>query len=181
MWLNVTIAVVVGLLAYGATLYFDHADPPKIQTAPVDTTLSIDSPAPDFTFKTLDGKTRALTDFKDKNIILNFWATWCQPCIVEFPALLRIAEQESDTVLIALSSDLNEDAIRKFLKKLEMSPGKNVFIAIDEDARITHGLFQTFKLPETLLIDKNQMLRHKIVGANWTEEDMRAKLKELNP
>src|SRR5688572_23935010 len=53
----------------------------------------IGQPVPEFSFRTLDGKAHALEDFKGKATVLNFWATWCAPCLVEFPQMLNLARE----------------------------------------------------------------------------------------
>lgn len=188
MWLNILIAVSIGILTYGATLYIDHRSAPEIpvqNTAPM-SSLQTDSIVPDFSFTATDGKIRNLSDFKGRIVILNFWASWCTPCIVEFPALINVAASydKKDVVLIALSSDHDLAAMDQFLKKLDQQEGidlslANLLIAPDKENAITQGLFQTFRLPETFIIDGNQKLRHKLIGANWEPADLQAVIEEI--
>lgn len=195
MKLNILIVLAVGLLTYGATFYFDRAEntlPPADIAAPTQSVASVETNeveisqnVPDFSFTTLDGSPFDIRDFKGKNIILNFWATWCAPCVKEFPDLVKIAtDYKENTVLIALSSDLEKESVQKFLTKIEKggalnTGAENIFIALDENQNITQKLFQTFRLPETIIIDKNQKMRLKIVGAEWTPEDITSMLQEL--
>lgn len=178
MRLNIIIAACIGLLTYGLTLYMDGRSPGVTQ-APINaTTPQSGDTAPDFTFTDINNKTHSLRDFEGKTVILNFWASWCPPCIKEFPLLLKAAEQNKDSViLIALSSDHDPEAMTRFTDKLALENADNVFIALDEETKITGGLFQTFRLPETIIIDPEQKLQHKLVGANWGYEELIALLK----
>jgi len=182
---NIIIIALIAALAYGLTLYFGQTHPPStaVKTVPTGEHLkSTDQLVSTFQFTDIKGKTHSITDFKGKKIILNFWASWCTPCIKEFPMLLAAAENApEEVILIALSSDLNEDAITNFITKMESQKGMNfdapnILIALDENQAITSGIFQTFKLPETILIDRNQIMRHKFIGANWTLEDLEGRL-----
>ena len=189
MWLNILIAASISVLTYGATIYFDQRPPPREIIVAPDTklntvTLEPGKATPDFSFETLNGKAHKISDFKGKIVILNFWATWCAPCLVEFPALLDVAAaHEEDVVLLALSSDLGPEKITPFLNKMEKQRGKkipdNVFIAIDDMGKVTQEIFQTYRLPETIIIDREQNLRSKLIGANWEPEDLNKIIKEL--
>lgn len=181
MRLNALILVIIALSAYSLTIYIDGRKPNIIE-APITPIKALEEQekAPDFSFQTPDGKQHTLRDFEGKIVILNFWASWCPPCIKEFPHLLRAAEENpNDVILIALSSDLDEQSMSRFTKKLTIPKTKNVFIALDQDQKITQGLFKTFKLPETILIDARQIPRQKIIGADWNYEDLDKQLELL--
>ncbi len=140
-----------------------------------------DMSAPDFVFKTMDGKTYKLSTFKGRPVVLNFWATWCPPCVIEFPQMLRLA-QKTDAVFIFLSQDDDDQAIERFLKKYGKElPIENVYVARDIDKKIAQKSYQTFKLPETYLIDANHMIEEKIIGADveWDDEKMVMRLRDL--
>lgn len=158
-WLNAALFLAVAALGYGLTIYFDGASMPARAETEV-------KPLPDFSFTDLSGKTRSARDFKDKIVIINFWATWCPPCVVEFPALLKIAaDNKKDVVLIALSSDMGDKEIKKFLKQQE-TPAENVFIARDRED-VTLKIFGITQLPETILTDRELNMREKLIGAEW--------------
>lgn len=142
--------------------------------------------APDFTFTDIKGKSRRLSDFDGKIVMLNFWASWCPPCVKEFPDLLAVAaSMPDDVVLLALSSDFEEAPMNRFLRQLErQSPENyrlpNIIIGMDESAAITQKLYGTRLLPETVLIDKDGIMRRKIAGANWSRTDMQDWVKALD-
>lgn len=132
------------------------------------------NPAPGFSFTDLEGKNHSLKDFKNKTIILNFWATWCPPCVKEFPVLLQIAEKHKEKVVfIALSSDIDDGTIKKFLAAQKIKSSGNIIIARDA-ANISGDLFQTFQLPKTFVIDQTGQIRAKFSGADWQPSELEA-------
>lgn len=138
--------------------------------------------APDFTFKDLAGKTHNLSDYAGKTIILNFWASWCAPCIIEFPQMLALAERyEKETVFLFLSQDENAQDIARFVAKFPAAKNvKNIVIAQDADKKIAQNLFGTYKLPETYLIAPGLRMDEKIIGLQeWDSRAMREKIKRL--
>ena len=179
---NIAILLIVGILTYALTLYLSENNiRPTINQAPYKNAIQKEMKGdqiPDFTYTDINGETHTASNYKNKIIILNFWASCCAPCIKEFPHLLNAADQhKDDIILIALSSDLEEAAINKLITKMKATENlnfdaPNIFIALDENQNITAKKFSTFKLPETLIIDQNFNLRHKLIGANWTLEDL---------
>ena len=74
---------------------------------------------PNFTFKTLDGRTIKLSDFKGKVVLLNFWATWCPPCKEEMPIFEKEYKKCKDAGLevLAVNMDTSQSSLEKFLKE----------------------------------------------------------------
>ena len=187
MWINVVIAAVVGVLAYGLTLYYNHYERPNIVVQPEASTLiepQTGEPAPGFSFTDTKDEAHRLEDFKGKIVLLNFWASWCAPCIKEFPVLIDLVKENDNVVLLALSADIEEAAILRFIEKfkaqgLEIDHNR-VFIGLDENSKIMRSLYQTYKMPETYIVDKNQILAHKAVGADWHKSDLQAIISSLN-
>lgn len=128
---------------------------------------------PAFSLLDRTGKHHASGDFSGKIVMVNFWASWCAPCVVEFPHFLKLAaDHRNDVVLLALSSDHDTAAMERFLKKHAFKTTPNVVIAHDADGAITRDLFKTYKLPETFIFDRDGILIHKITGADWTPADI---------
>lgn len=141
-----------------------------------------ENPAPDFSFDPMKkDKTHSLNEFKERVVILNFWASWCAPCVVEFPKLEKIARlYPENIVVIAASVDTKKTDIEKFLSKSKLRPPDNFLIFHDKDRRISQDLFQTIRFPETIIIDPAGQMVRKVVGdTDWTGEDMRAYLSGL--
>ena len=85
--------------------------------------LTLGKPAPDFTLKDLNSETVSLEDFRGKVVLLDFWATWCGPCIHELPELKAIYEKHKhnpDFALISISSDVDDETVAKFVANNEM-------------------------------------------------------------
>lgn len=180
MKLNLFIAVLIGVATYGLTLYFNTRTPDVTQ-APIEMSAPVTGEiTPEFSFTDINGKAHNIRDFKGKIIILNFWASWCPPCVKEFPIFLDIAAQnKDDLVFIALSSDHDPAAMKRFTDRLKLANADNVFIALDEGTKITGDIFQTFRLPETIIIDQDQKMRSKLIGANWDSQELNTIIKEM--
>lgn len=142
------------------------------------TAQHIKNPAPDFTFTALDGRTYTLSDFKDKTVLINFWATWCPPCIVEMPDLLKLAQREENgLIFIALS--VNEDLadIERFLKTMPedtrpLLNKNNIIFVHDTDKAISKDLYGTTIFPESYIIRNGEIIK-KIQGiTDWLGDDM---------
>ncbi|PCJ99346.1 MAG: thioredoxin [Zetaproteobacteria bacterium] len=122
--------------------------------------------APRFSLTTIHGEVVDRESLKGKIVLLNFWASWCAPCIVEFPAMRRLAEKfDGNVIFLAISIDDNISDVYKFLGKVsEKNSSDFVKIVWDEDKKISAGQFHTVRVPETIIIDKKMMMRRKVVG-----------------
>lgn len=129
----------------------------------------VGSPAPDFTVNDSD-RTVTLSQYKGQVVVLNFWATWCPPCIEEMPSLVQMQQQmkAKGITVIAVSIDVDQGAYEKFLKE----HGVNLLTVRDPEQKAS-ALYGTFKWPETYVIDRGGVVRRKFIGAvDWTEPDV---------
>ena len=134
--------------------------------------------APKFKIVTDSGKTLTRGDFGGKVLVLNFWATWCPPCIEEIPSLDALQRQygPQGVVVLAISVDKNEKAYRDFLKRANVS----FQTARDPEADVSAS-YGTYKYPETYVVDRNgKVVAKYISNQNWMDEavlkDIRALL-----
>lgn len=147
----------------------------------------IGKPAPAFSFTTINGRTRQLQDFEGKAVVINFWATWCPPCVVEFPQMLNLArETHGEAVYLFLSSDAQTPPIERFVENLKRTQPEevaldNVFIAQDPGKSITQTLYQSYRLPETYLLSPDLIVADKIIGASviWDAPEMIEKIRRI--
>jgi thiol-disulfide isomerase/thioredoxin len=176
--LNTALFMAVALIGYGLTFYFDNGKPPSSAVDKSRPIAQDNKPIQPFSFTDISGQVHNIEDFRGKIVIINFWATWCAPCVVEFPALLELAaKNKDDVVLIALSSDMDENAIKVFLRK-QAKPTANVYIAHDRED-VTLKLFGVTQLPETIIADRDLKKREKLIGAEWLSKDVQKILDSL--
>ena len=135
----------------------------------------IGTTAPDFTVT--DGtRTVQLSQLRGKPVLLNFWATWCPPCVSEVPALVQLQQQMGDKVtILAVSMDEDDAAYKAFTAK--HMPG--VLTVRDGDHK-SSSMYGTFAYPETFLIDKDGKIQRKFIGAvEWTSPEIMDYLKKM--
>ena len=191
MKLNLLILISCVIVTMGITYVLNQPVRPNIQEVPVDTVKEISDypPAPDFSFLTVDNKNIELKSLEGKIVVLNFWASWCAPCKVEFPQLLEMAAQTQENVIfLAVSVDAEKENISKFFSSFDANiqqqvNSENVIIAWDPEKKISQDLFQTIRYPETYIIGPDLTLRQKIIGASVdfsSKEFLENLLKELN-
>ncbi|MCB0284211.1 MAG: TlpA family protein disulfide reductase [Calditrichaeota bacterium] len=117
--------------------------------------------APDFKFKSLDGKEVSLSDFKDKVVIVNFWATWCGPCIHEMPDLQKLSEKYKEKGLQVLGLTL-QSRPNQIPEKVK-STGVTYPILLDTEPAVEK--FGGFNgIPQTFIIDRNGEIVEQITG-----------------
>ena len=139
--------------------------------------------AKNFEYVTINGRKGELIDEKGNVVLLHFWATWCAPCLEEFPDLIKLARNNPKKLkILGVSSDLSEADIDKFLKKLDLNLPDNFALIWDEKQKITKTLYGTKKLPESFLISPSLKIREKITGPqeNWASETWNRKIQTLH-
>ena len=135
----------------------------------------VGNPAPDFTVQDADHKV-SLHDFRGKTVVLNFWATWCPPCVEEMPSLVKMQSNLKDRVVVlAVSVDEDERSYRTFLKKNNVD-----LVTVRDPQQKSNELYGTFKFPETYIIDRNGVVQRKFIGpVDWTRPDVVQYLNKL--
>jgi peroxiredoxin len=131
--------------------------------------LRIGSTAPEFTVQD-SARSVKLSDFRGQVVVLNFWATWCPPCVEEMPSLVEMQRRmkAKGITVLAVSVDVDQNAYLQFLKEHNV----NLLTVRDPDQK-SNALYGTFKFPETYIIDRNGVMRRKFVGGvDWTAPDI---------
>jgi len=130
--------------------------------------------APDF--KVSDGSSSIhLADYRGKVVLLNFWWSQCAPCIQEMPGLLELHHDRPDLAILAVSIDEDEDSYKRFIER------RHVDLTTVRDPNQTAAkLYHTEGWPETYIIDRQGIIRRKLVGdPDWSNPEIRAYLKSL--
>jgi peroxiredoxin len=139
------------------------------------------SKAPNFHAATLDSASRphSLADYKGQVVLLNVWATWCQPCVVEMPSIERLyndyGPQGLHVVAVSIDSDGSDTAVRAFAKRFGLT-----FDILRDPAGAIETEYQTTGYPETFIIGRDGVIRKKIIGADdWDSQGNRALINQL--
>jgi cytochrome c biogenesis protein CcmG, thiol:disulfide interchange protein DsbE len=171
-WLMVAAIVLslAGALGFGAWVLRDQLFP-----------IDVGSRAPAFAAREVEGdqNVRTFDDYRGKVVVLNIWATWCRPCIVEMPSFERLRQQVPDTSLriVAVSIDdvADADSVRRFAKQL----GVTFDILLDSLHRIDRD-YQVTGYPETFVIARDGTIRKKWIGpADWSSPANVALIRDL--
>lgn len=125
-------------------------------------------PIPHFEVRDLNNKIFTEKNFIGKVLVINFWASWCPPCIEEFPSLIELKNKFSDKDFELLLINVGEpyNSIKDFLNKNNYTV--EVYRDINQEVSKTFG---TFKYPESYIVDKKGIIRKKVIGQiNWQED-----------
>ena len=132
--------------------------------------------AQDFSLQDSDRKVE-LQQFRGEIVVLNFWATWCPPCVEELPSLITMQDRmkTKGVVVLGVSIDGDEDAYHRFLKLRNVN-----FMTVRDPEEKVAALYGTSGWPETYVIDRKGVLRRKFVGpVDWTSPEVMDFLSKL--
>jgi cytochrome c biogenesis protein CcmG, thiol:disulfide interchange protein DsbE len=124
---------------------------------------------PEFTIATDQGQRVTPESFGGKVLVLNFWASWCSPCVQEIPSLNEFQKRfaKDGVVVVAVSIDKNADKYRRFLDRIHVS----FETARDPSADIPNS-YGTFQIPESYIIKDGRIMRKFDNPADWTSDDI---------
>jgi len=164
------VLLLAGVLAAGVHFLGDELFP-----------VSVGSKAPPIEGITLDGKKtpKTLADYSGKVVLLNVWATWCEPCRVEMPSIEKLHKefgtQGLAVVAISVDDPGAEQRILDFVKEYGLT-----FEVLHDPRQITTRHYQITGYPETFIIARDGTIRRKLIGAaNWSSDANRALIREL--
>jgi peroxiredoxin len=129
----------------------------------------IGTSAPEFTVQDSDRKV-SLQEFRGKIVVLNFWATWCPPCVEEMPSLAQMQQRMKGkgVEVVAVSVDVDQGAYQNFLKSYKVD-----LLTVRDPEQKSNNLYGTFKFPETYIIDRQGVLRRKFIGPiDWGQPEI---------
>jgi thiol-disulfide isomerase/thioredoxin len=119
--------------------------------------------APNFTVELVSGETVKLSDLRGKVVFINFWATWCGPCVNEMPDIQKLADAfPDDLVVLAINCSEKKDKIEKFVS----DNGYTFNVGLDEKGKIS-GKYPTSKsIPYTVIVDADGIIAATHIGAS---------------
>ncbi len=171
-WVLLGIALGAGS---GAALWYSSAPgiqashPAILRTTPLTAAPApvVESPAPDFSLLDLDGREIALSDFRGRSVILNFWATWCEPCRAELPLLDRIARENQDSLsVIAVDAGESEAEIRLFVDPLDLTALR----ILSDPSGTVRDNYLVRGLPTSFFLDSSGIIRRIKIGTLESSE-----------
>jgi thiol-disulfide isomerase/thioredoxin len=134
---------------------------------------------PPLALRDLKGKEHKLADYRGKVVVLNFWATWCDPCREEMPSMQRLQDKLAGKPFVILAVDYGEGAPRvsDFLKKAPL----RLTVLLDRDTSAATA-WKVKVLPTSMVIDPQQRVRFVAVGdVGWDSEPVESEIRKLLP
>jgi len=116
-----------------------------------------------------------LTALRGHVVLLNFWATWCGPCVQELPDLEKLQRDLPQVNVVTISTDEDDATYRAFLLRYRVS-----LLSVREGDTAANALYGSFRYPETYVIDKNGIIRRKFIGPqDWTSSEIESYLRKM--
>lgn len=127
--------------------------------------LAIGLEAPDFTLINLDGEEVSLSDFREKIVLINFWASWCQYCHMEMPDLNMLHNNNDDVVILAVNVEESEETVRKYIEENQL----DFEVVLDRDGAISRQ-YLTSGLPNSYFVDPEGIFLGRFPGMMTAEQ-----------
>ena len=132
---------------------------------------------PDFSLQNADHQLLSLTDYRGKVILVNFWASWCIPCVMEMPGMQRLADalKGRPFEILAVNVADTENRIHEFIKRMDL----HMTILMDHDSKVFEA-WQGKVLPASFLLDRSGRIRYQVIGPlEWDSEEAGKIIEEL--
>lgn len=176
-----TIFLIFLFLAVGLAAYFylnrEIVNKPKTEHDYPNPILKVGGVAPSLELQDLNGKSHRLENYRGKVVLINFWASWCPPCLIEMPSLVSVYKQFKDKgfEILAVNLDENVKPVHEFLESLHI-PFK-VFL---DPKGIAAQTYLVYGLPYTVLLDREGKVQFKVFGGHdWDRGEPFEKIKAL--
>ena len=135
------------------------------------------SAAPEFELRDLDNQLHRLSDYRGKVVLVNFWASWCIPCVMEMPGMQRLADtlKNQPFEILAVNISDTKNQIREFIKRMDL----RLIILMDGNGE-TFKAWQGKVLPASFLLDRSGRIRYQVIGPlEWDSDEAGKIIEEL--
>ncbi|HET8579747.1 MAG TPA: TlpA disulfide reductase family protein [Nitrospiraceae bacterium] len=122
--------------------------------------------AADFSLPDLEGRMRSLNQYRGKIVLINFWATWCKPCMTEMPAMQAVYDRLRDKDFVVLAVDELEDEAK--VREHIRTYGHTFPVLLDRDNKVANQ-YGVYGLPVSVFIDETGLVQEYIKGGLLTE------------
>jgi len=139
--------------------------------------LPIVGKAPDFKLTTLDGKDVTAASLKGKVVVVDFWATWCGPCVAEIPGYVELHKKYAKDGLVIIGVSVDRGGAAK-VKQFADKNGMDYLVAMGDDGALGEAFGGFDAIPTTFLIDRDGNIRHQKTGL-MPHADYEALVKQL--
>lgn len=163
------ILIPILLIGFG---YFAYQNQKSVNTDSQSSTSNIETLGVESFIDWKDNKVQ-LSSFTDSNVVMHFWASWCAPCVEEFPQLIEMVQkQKGKTIVLAIAEDKDIGEVEVFVKSFPQAlTTENFYILWDKD-RSFMKRWNVDRLPESFIYSPDRKLAKKVSGAvNWTTSD----------
>jgi len=176
--LTIKAAFGLGYLWFACSILAACSHPDKSEEKAAKVGVEVGEIAPDFRVKNLRGGAMTLSEHRGRVVLINFWATWCEPCRTEMPSMeaLYRSQRQHDFEILAISIDTSgAPPVRQYVEQFGFS-----FPALLDDNFQVNDLYQVRVAPTSILIDRQGRVVARIPGAkDWNSPDMRARIERL--
>jgi peroxiredoxin len=133
--------------------------------------------APDFELDTLDGQTVVLSQLQGKPVLLNFWATWCSPCVYEMPFLQQVHQDWPEDELVLLGVNIGESPSQA--AEFMQSQGLSFTVLLDSQTAVAQK-YNIEYIPTTFFIDKESVIQNVHVGSFQSQAEIETILSKID-
>ena len=154
--------------------------------------LRVDKPAPDVFLGGPDGRPFTIAQMKGEVVFVNFWATWCPPCLEEMPSMLALGRElerahPGKFRMVAVSGDDDWEAVHAYFRQVFGGEPKELLLALDREGRAAQAYYCTargfcpdIKFPETYIVDRSgRLVAYIVAGRDWSDPAARRFLERL--
>lgn len=170
-YLNFVIIIASILLAIGIAHWMGT------QSLPAQTETPELQQAVNFNLPDMNGRKYRLSDYHGQTVVINFWASWCAPCINELPILLSAARSHPHVIFLLISIDEDMKQISRFISRMPPQyqsalEQQNVIILQDKNRDIMQNSYNIDQIPETFILDPDHKIRRHWRGVSFTKNEL---------